>query len=705
MAVLQKIREKSGLLIGVIGLSLFAFIIGGLFEGGINFTSRNVGEVNGVAISAADYSNKIQNLEQSGRGKGSQLHNQVWSNEVRTILFTEQLDKAGLRLGKDQLINVLKTDPSFAQNPQFLNDAGKFDINKFNTFLAQMKAQGPQQWNAWLAYEKQLETVAKEQMYLNMIKGAIVTTTAEAKMVYKNEATKVSFDYVTIPFSSINDDQAKVTNDEITAYVKKHAKQFKTTPSRKVEYVFVANKPSQEDEAASKQIIDDLLKPSIVFNKTTGKNDTISGFAKATDIKAFVNQNSDVPFDSTYYAKEQLPVEHAEKLFSAPTGSIYGPYLFNDYYAVSKVVAKKNTAETVDASHILIAYKGADRADAAVTLTKEEAKAKAEALLKQAQGGADFAALATENTNDTGSKATGGKYPNINKGQMVPSFDQYIFNNPVGKLGMVESDFGFHVLKVDKVNEKEGIQLATIAKKIESSTKTEDRIYAQANKFLESVESNSNDFAKQATAQGLVSFPATKIDPFDDQLTGVEGTQAEAIRWASNKKTSIGDVKKFDSADGYLVVKLVSINDSEVMDADDARQTVEPILIKEKKAAIIRKQMAGNTLEEVSKNAKAGIVNAIEVTGANPMVNGFQEPLVVGVALGRKPNETSKLIDGSNGVYIVKTKNVTKAVDLPNYLTYKQKVGTNNRQMAQNMVFSAMYQNAKIEDNRAKVLQ
>lgn len=705
MAVLQKIREKSGLLIGVIGFSLFAFIIGGLFEGGINFNSRNVGEVNGTSISTADYTNKIQNLEQSGRGKGAQLHNQVWTNEVRTILFNEQLDKAGLRLGKDQLINVLKTDPSFAQNPQFLNDAGKFDMNKFNTFLAQMKAQGPQQWNAWLAYEKQLETVAKEQMYLNMIKGAMVTTTAEAKMAYKNEATKVSFDYVTVPFSAINDDQAKVTDDEINAYVKKHAKQFKTTPSRKVEYVFVANKPSKEDEAASKQIIDDLLKPSVVFNKTTGKNDTISGFAKATDVKAFVNQNSDVPFDSTYYAKEQLPVEHAEKLFAAPVGSIYGPYLFNDYYAVSKVVAKKNTAETVDASHILIAYKGAMKADATVSLTKEEAKAKAEALLKQAQGGADFAKLATENTNDSGSKASGGKYPNINKGQMVPSFDQYIFNNPVGKLGMVESDFGFHILKVDKINEKEGIQLATIAKKIESSTTTEDRIYAQANKFLESVEAGDKDFAKQATAQGLVSFPATKIDPFDDQLTGVEGTQAEAIRWASNKKTKIGDVQKFDSADGHLIIKLVSINDSELMDADDARQTVEPILIKEKKAAIIRKQMAGNTLEEVSKNAKVGIVNAIDVTGANPMVNGFQEPLVVGVALGKKPNETSKLIDGSNGVYMVKTKNITKAVDLPNYLTYKQKVGTNNRQMAQNMVYSAMYQNAKIEDNRAKVLQ
>jgi peptidyl-prolyl cis-trans isomerase D len=87
------------------------------------------------------------------------------------------------------------------------------------------------------------------------------------------------------------------------------------------------------------------------------------------------------------------------------------------------------------------------------------------------------------------------------------------------------------------------------------------------------------------------------------------------------------------------------------------------------------------------------------------LVNGFQEPLVVGNALGNEPNEVSKLIDGSNGVYMVKTKNITKALDLPNYETYKGKVNTNNRQMVQNGVFSAMYQNAKIEDNRHKVLQ
>lgn len=704
MAVLQKIREKSGLLIGVIGFCLLAFVAGDLLSGGLDLTSRNVGEVNGTSITTMDYTNKVQNLEQSGQGRGAQAYNQIWTSEVRSILFNEQLDNAGLRLGKDQLINVIKSHPSFSQNPQFLNDAGQFDINKFNGFLAQMKAGGAQQWNAWLAYEQELETFAKEQMYLNMIKGAIVTTAAEAKMVYKNEATKVSFDYVTIPYNTVNDDQVKVTDDEITAYVKKHPKQFKTTPSRKVEYVFIENKPSKEDEAQAKQVIEDLLKPSVAFNQTTGKNDTISGFARTANVRDFVNTNSDVPFDSTYYAKEQLPTDHAEKLFNTPIGDIYGPYVFNDYYAISKVLSKKNTAETVDASHILIAYEGAMRADGTVSLTKEEAKAKANDLLKQLQGGANFANLAEANTNDNGSKTTGGKYENIQKGQMVPTFDDYIFNNPIGKLGVVESDFGFHVLKVDKINEKEGVQLATIAKKIEASSQTEDLIYSQANKFLEGVE-GGQDFAKEATAQGLVSFPATKINAFDDQLAGVQGSHTEAIRWASNKNTKVGDVRRFDSADGYLVVKLTNINDSDLMDAGDARSMVEPILINQKKAETLRAKMTGATLEEVAKNANIGIINAIDVTGSNPLVNGFQEPLVVGNALGNEPNEVSKLIDGSNGVYMVKTKNITKALDLPNYETYKGKVNTNNRQMVQNGVFSAMYQNAKIEDNRHKVLQ
>src|SRR5690554_343911 len=703
MAVLQKIRERSGLLVGVIGFCILAFIAGDLLSGGINLNSRDVGEVNGVSIPTEDFRQKVQNLEQNNRVTSSVAHEQVWTNEVRSILFTEQLEKAGLRLGKDQLINVIKTDPNFAQNPQFQNEMGQFDINKFNTFLAQMQAAGPQQWNSWVAYEAELEKFAKEQIYYTMIKGAMVTTTTEAKMAYKNEAAKVSFDYVTIPFNTINDEEVKVSDEEINAYVKKFPKQFKTSPSRQVEYVYIENKPSEEDKQQTKQLLDDLLEPTVVFNQTTGTNDTISGFAKATEIRTYVDMNSDVPFDSTYYAKEQLPIEHAEKLYNLTPGEIYGPYMFNDYYAVSRLIAKNTHKESVDASHILIPHKDVMNADPTVTLTKEEAKEKADNLLRQLQNGADFATLANENSTDPGSNTKGGKYENIPKNQMVPQFDEYIFNNPVGKLGIVETDFGFHVLKVDKINEKEGVQLATIAKRIEASPITEDQMYAAATKFQQSVESGS-DFSKEATAQNLIAHPAAKIGAFDDQLPGV-GSQSEAIRWAYNRHTNIGDIRKFDTPEGHLIVKLTNVNDSDLMTTTEARPIAEPILINQKKADILRKKMTGSTLEEVAKNANIGVINAIDVTGANPLVNGFQEPLVVGNALGKQIDEVSKLIDGSNGVYMVQTKKLTAATELPNYNTYKQKVGTNNRNAVQNSVFGAMQQNADIEDNRAKVLQ
>src|SRR5690554_7785323 len=96
--------------------------------------------------------------------------------------------------------------------------------------------------------------------------------------------------------------------------------------------------------------------------------------------------------------------------------------------------------------------------------------------------------------------------------------------------------------------------------------------------------------------------------------------------------------------------------------------------------------MTGNTLEEVAKNASIGVINAIDVTGANPLVNGFQEPLVVGNALGKQIDETSKLIEGSNGIYMVQTKKITQATELPNYLTYRSEEHTSELQSRPHLV-------------------
>lgn len=703
MAVLQKIREKSVLLVLAIGLSLFAFILGGLLEGGINFSSRNVGSVNGVSLPAQDFIVKLQNLEQSQQIPSGQANNYLWSQEVKYILLGEQFENSGIKLGKDQLIHVIQTHPNFAQNPQFLNELGQFDQNKFNLFLSQLKAQ-PDQWNSWLNYEKVLEQYGKEQLFFNLIKGGINTTNLEAKLAYQKEMNKAQIDFITLAYSTVKDEEAKVEDAEIESYIKNHAKDFKSENSRIVEYVFVANKASEQDKQEVKTQIEDLLKPTIVFNNQTQKNDSVAGFKNTKDVIGFVNSKSDLPFDSLYYAKDELPqTELKETLYNLPLNEVYGPYEYKNYYCLSKVISRKNVVQSVDASHILIAYKGAANAGANISLTKEEAKTKAEELLAKLQQTPDsFAQLAATNTDDPGSKNTGGKYEKISKGQMVPSFDAYIFNNPVNKLAIVESDFGFHILKVDKIDTKDGIQLATVAKVISSSEKTQDEVYSKATKFEEAAA--SKDFSKTATSLGLVAHPATKVGAFDDQLPAIEGSQSQAISWIYSKDASKGAVKKFDSAEGHLIVKLTDINNSGLMSVTEARPIVESILKNEKKAKILRDKMKGATLEEVAKTSGASIQNA-EVNGANPVINFGYEPQVAGTAMALTSGKTSALIDGTLGVFMVRNKALTKAPELPNYKAYKLKLNATNLSGVEQYSYQALLNQADIEDNRTKVLR
>jgi peptidyl-prolyl cis-trans isomerase D len=69
------------------------------------------------------------------------------------------------------------------------------------------------------------------------------------------------------------------------------------------------------------------LSGSVVYNQETGKNDTLSGFKTTKNTIEFVNSNSDVPYDSTYIAKKDLPAVDADQLFNLPPGEVYGPYV------------------------------------------------------------------------------------------------------------------------------------------------------------------------------------------------------------------------------------------------------------------------------------------------------------------------------------------------------------------------------------------
>ena len=515
MAILSKIRQRSILLVLIIALALFSFVLADVIKsGGFSGGSNNIGSINGTKFEYQEFMNKVANVEKQQQGiSNTQALNSVWEQEVRKALLSEQYDKIGLLLGKEQLMAVIKSDPQLSQSPQFLNAAGKFDDKKFAEYINSLQSAPDQtQWNQWKAYEIQIEDFAKEQMYNTLIKSSVYTTKAEGKLKYERDNNKVDFDYVALAYSTVSDEQVKVTDEEIIAYMKKNPKKFKSDNTRSVEYVLVENKPSAADEAAMKSKIDGFVNGKTQM--VNGVNETIPSFASATNLADYVNKYSEIKFDSTYVAKKDINPQFAEQLYALAPGQVYGPYTDNGYSKLSRVAGRKSGA-TAKVSHILIAYKGAMQAAPTVKLTKEEAKAKAEGLLAQVNANpASMAMLAMVNSDDQGSKQNGGVYDNVAPKQMVKPFDDFLFGNPVGKTGVVETDFGLHVMKVDGKND--AVLLATVALKIQPSEQTEDANYNKALKV--EADALANGLEKAAKTAGLTIAPATSVKAYDENV-------------------------------------------------------------------------------------------------------------------------------------------------------------------------------------------
>ncbi len=117
-----------------------------------------------------------------------------------------------------------------------------------------------------------------------------------------------------------------------------------------------------------------------------------------------------------------------------------------------KMQLKKNvdgTPEKVQASHILISYKGASR-DPKVTRTKEEAKKLTEKLLKEVKSGTEFSKIAKEHSNCPSGKK-GGDLGMFGRKQMVPPFEKAAFSLKPGEVSdIVETRFGYHIIKRTK---------------------------------------------------------------------------------------------------------------------------------------------------------------------------------------------------------------------------------------------------------------
>jgi peptidyl-prolyl cis-trans isomerase D len=694
MAVLAKIRQRSALLIAAIAIALFAFIIQDLIgKGGFGKNTKDVGSIDGKDISFDDFRIKVSNVEKSGQGiTATEAANRVWDQEVSIALLSSEFDKLGLRVGEKHIVEIFKADQNIGNNPLFLNAAGMFDLAKFKEYFKS----NPEQAQYLVDREKDAELNAKFQIYNTLIKAGVYTTESEGKLKYEMEANKVNFAYVAGLYSTIKDSDVKITDEEIVAFMKKNEKKYKAEESREIAYVLMEDKASTEDENEVKAKINGLLSGSVVYNQATAKNDTLQGFRTASNTIEFVNSNSDVPYDSSYVAKKDLPAVDAEQLYNLAPGAVYGPYKFGNYYCISKSLGRK-TGVNAKASHILISYEGTQVPNKKEKRTKEEAKAKAEEILAQVIANPDSFMMLAFTASDDSSAQQGGDLGYFSQNQLPKPFNDFVFSSNIGKIGLVETPLGFHIIKI--TDKQDGIRLATVAQKVEASEVTSDKVFTQATKF--EMDAADKDFNKVAKDMKLTVAPPVTVKGMDETF-GALGKQRAIVRWAFEEDSKEGTVKRFEVANlGHVIATVSKIDKSGLVAVTLVRSYVEPILKNKKKAALIKAKMTGSSLEAIAKTVGSTVQQVADVTMENPVLAGGvgQEPKVVGNAFALAANTLSAPIEGNTGVYVVKNSSTVKAPALKSHAPYVAKLKSQSASDA-NRVIPALKTNAKIVDNR-----
>ena len=711
MALINKIREKSGIAVGVLAIALLLFILGGDILSGnsatsnlLNGDSNKVGTIAGEDIDYQQFVSMVDAQRQqfeisNGRSASEQelasIREQIWEQLILDKAFEPEFQKLGIDVTADELRELLQgaknMHPYIKQ--QFSDPAtGMFNEAQHREFInaASNKTLPAEQQLVWNNLKSSLIKIRKSEKYQNLIAMSDYVTTAEAKKENFALNTKASADYLFVPFYSVNDTLVNIADSEINDYYSSHKEDFVGYDSRSFDYVAIQVVPTKEDSNALKNDITAFAK----------------GLASAADPETYAASNSDVrtPY---LYNKGELTDEVLNAIDNAIVGGLIGPIKNGNDYAIYKYDGTTNdTVATVRASHILIRPTAEDEA------SKIEAKIKATELLNQLKGGADFATLARVNGSDGTAQVGGDLGYFSNNGRMVKAFEDAVFAyNGTGLMpNLIETDFGYHIVKVTEPKSTLKYKLATIVKILEPSDATLNEAYQKAESIRANI-SSAEDLKKVVEEDNsLVLLSAERITPTATSFNTVQNAR-EVVQWAYGNDASVGDVADhvFVVDNTYIIAALTDASDANDPKAADFKDQIEAKLGNSKKGEIILNKLAkaSGSFEDMAKSYGAGaLVESVDsVSFQTGLLNSAGiDGIAIGKLFGMKTGTTSKPFEGQNGVFVMKKTAEAKAPEVADYTMYKESV-TQRRgaYTSANLANQAVRDAAEIVDRRSKL--
>ncbi|WP_185207867.1 peptidylprolyl isomerase [Chryseobacterium sp. C3] len=706
MAILGQIRSRPWLLMGVIALALLAFLVNPDSIDKVFGKNPDVlGKVNGEKITREEFNDQLfvlqQQAEQQGQPKNG-LEEQAWQLLVQSKLIKQQFEKMGFEMTDDYFWNQIQYDQMFAQQKQFFDEKGNFKTQELKKQIEDMKAASPEGYNQWLKTRKSIEyRLMARQVFANVSTG-ITTGKKEAEELMRERDQLADIDFVKVDYAAyLQKNNIKVTTEDLANYIKQHPIMFKAEESRNIGIVYFPSQPSPADDAAAQKEINKLFS---VGSDASGGSEN---FQNTKNDSMFIMANSDMPFNPQYLKPNQLPQTIQAQLPTAAIGQTFGPYKEQNFYVVSKLLDKKTSDSTLS-RHILIAFKGSPAGEG-VTRSKEQAKKLADsigAIVKANPGKfTEFLKL----SNDPSSAAQGGSLGwTTPETPFVPEFLKYLSENPKGATGVVETQFGYHIINIeDKKPGAMAYKVANLVKAIKPSDATEAEVNKKASRFVQQVQGKSfNDFVNIAKKANYQFSNPKQAKRFDGQLQGL-GTDKdpEILAWAFDKKREKGDTELFtvDGTGDKIVVYLNGKQEKGTADPESVRDQIE-VVVKNKLAAkqISEKIGKAGNLDQIAKQFGTTKQSA-QVNLLNPSVAGSMEPKVAGAAFGVKKGQLSKPVEGGTGVYVLVKKNEITNKQPGDLKQFTESVTQRNGGMFGQAWLKSLQDNSDIEDYRIEI--
>ena len=709
MAALGKIRSKGAVLIGIIGLGLFAFIAEEAFRScdyTRNEQRQQVGEVLGEKINFNDFQKLVdeytevikmqQGQENLDENQLNRVRDMVWNTFVQNQLIAHEAEKLGLTVTDQEMANILNegTNPMLMQTPFVNQQTGRFDVNSLKKFLADYKAQqtsNPQMakqyetvYKYWTFMEKNLRQQLLAQKYQSLFAHCFLSNKVEAKMAFNDQNQESMIQLAALPYSSIADNKVTVTESDLKAKYDEMKPRFRQyVETRDIKYVDIQVQASPKDVAA-------LQTQFAAYAKE---------LAAAADPATVVSKSASlVPYLGVPVSKDAYPYDVAGRLDSMAVGSTTAVVAnkMDNTLNVIKLVSKQQLPDSVQYRMIQVA--GVDAA---------AAKKTADSVYTALKGGADFEVVAKK-YGQTGQKT----WMTTRQYQSAPSLDKDTKNyieslNTMasGELKNLTLAQGNLVLQVVDRKAMTTKYVAAVVKK--NITFTKDTYSAAYNKFSSFVSANltAEDLLKNAAKSGYNVQERKDITTAEHYLAGIHSTR-DALRWLFEaKKGAVSSLYECGDNDHLLIVVLDNINPIGYRSLDDAqvKEFVKAEVIKDKKAEQLfaKAKTVKSVADAKAKGATVAPVN--QVTFAAPVfvaATGASEPALSGAIAATAKGKFSKHpVKGNAGVYVFQVTNKTQRPAKYDEKSEMQRLRQREMQMAGNFM-NELYIKANVVDNR-----